>query len=55
MPTGEFFGHIDPNELSIKEKLGKGAGGQVFRAVHTRSGIELAIKSINVYEREKRH
>ncbi len=46
--------HIDFRDLEMGDVIGKGASGVVQRAVHKPSGLQLAIKLIGVYEKEKR-
>ena len=53
--TGNMYGFIDPEEIIIKEQIGYGSGGSVHLAIHEPSDTKLAIKSINVYDRDKRH
>jgi len=53
--TGERTSMILPNELEYGGILGQGNGGQVVRATHLPSGLPLAIKIINIFDKEKRH
>ena len=53
--TGQVWGNINPAEITIKGTLGAGAGGQVFRGFHSTTGMEVAVKTINAFEKEKRH
>jgi hypothetical protein len=52
--TGEKFGFIKPEEIEILEQIGIGAGGCVYKAKHLPSETLIVLKSINVYEKEKR-
>lgn len=53
--TGDTFGFINPDEISIKEQIGYGTGGSVHLAIHEPSDTKLAIKSVNIYDKDKRH
>jgi len=53
--TGEIFASIGPQDIEFFDIIGKGAAGVVQRAVHKQTGMQLAIKTINVYERDRRH
>lgn len=53
--TGEKFGFIRPQEIEVLEQIGMGTGGCVYKARHMPSETPLVVKSINIYEREKRH
>ena len=53
--TGENYGFINSEEIILKEQIGYGAGGSVHLAIHEPSGTQLAIKSLNIYDKEKRH
>ena len=55
LTTGEFFGTFNPQDLRYIGELGRGACGLVLRALHVPSGVEFAVKSINVYEKDRRH
>mmetsp|Transcript_3975 Transcript_3975/g.6970 ORF Transcript_3975/g.6970 Transcript_3975/m.6970 type:complete len:630 (-) Transcript_3975:247-2136(-) len=47
--------HIESlDEIKELEQLGVGAGGRVFRAEHSVTGTQLAVKVINVYDERKR-
>lgn len=52
--TGENYGFINSEEIIFKEQIGYGSGGSVHFAIHEPSGTQLAIKSLNVYDKEKR-
>ena len=52
--TGEFILNISSDEFDIKEKLGTGASGNVYKALHKPSGKYMALKSINVFDQAKR-
>eukprot|EP00829_Urostomides_striatus_P017094 TRINITY_DN5801_c0_g1_i1.p1 TRINITY_DN5801_c0_g1~~TRINITY_DN5801_c0_g1_i1.p1 ORF type:complete len:138 (+),score=25.47 TRINITY_DN5801_c0_g1_i1:33-446(+) len=53
--TGEMFSSLGPEDIELYDVLGKGAAGVVMRALHKPTGNMLAIKTINVYERDRRH
>ena len=47
---------IRPQDLEYDENiLGKGNGGVVRKAIYKPQNIPIAVKIINVYDREKRH
>ena len=46
---------ILPQDVDYKEEIGSGNGGVVKKAVHKSTGMHLAIKIINVYDKGKRH
>ena len=46
---------LNPEELEYGEYIGQGRRGVVYSAVHITSGTSLAIKTINIYDRDKRH
>jgi serine/threonine protein kinase len=52
--TGQFVSVVDPNDFEIGEYVGAGASGSVHLAVYKPSGLTLAIKSINIYDKDKR-
>ena len=43
------------DELQMMEVLGHGAGGVVNKACHRPTGINVAVKSIDVLDNDKRH
>lgn len=50
-----YLSNIDAKDLEInKNILGKGASGFVHQAIHKPTGTVLALKSINIYDKEKR-
>mmetsp|Transcript_6102 Transcript_6102/g.10357 ORF Transcript_6102/g.10357 Transcript_6102/m.10357 type:complete len:256 (+) Transcript_6102:339-1106(+) len=53
--TGERNSMILPNDIKYLEEIGSGNGGVVQKAEHRQTGIFLAIKIINVYDKNKRH
>lgn len=53
--TGDTFGFINPEEIIIKQQIGYGTGGSVHLAIHEPSDTKLAIKSVNIYDKDKRH
>ena len=46
---------IFPNDIAYGELLGSGNGGIVKKAIHKQTGMPLAVKIINVYDKGKRH
>lgn len=47
--------NIDAKDLEItKDMLGRGASGSVHKAIHIPSGTLIALKSINIYDKDKR-
>ena len=53
--TGERNQMILPQDVQYEEDLGSGNGGIVKKAVLKSTGMPLAIKIINVYDKGKRH
>ena len=53
--TGERNQMILPQDVHYQEEIGSGNGGVVKKAVHKSTGMPLAIKIINVYDKGKRH
>ena len=54
--SGQMWSNIHPNDLQYQPCiLGKGNGGVVRKAVHVPTNQPVAVKIINVYDREKRH
>ena len=49
------MGNLAKEDLEIQEAIGNGASGYVYKAVHKPSGRLLAIKSINAFDKGKRH
>lgn len=53
--NSQYLSNIDAKDLDIcKSMLGKGASGFVHKAIHKPTGTVLALKSINIYDKEKR-
>jgi len=52
--TGEYILNICSDDFEMKEKVGTGASGHVYRALHIPTGRYVAIKSINVFDQAKR-
>ncbi|CAI2373339.1 unnamed protein product [Moneuplotes crassus] len=52
--TGDIIVSISPDDFEMVEKLGIGASGHVYKALHKPSGEYMAIKSINVFDQAKR-
>ena len=54
--TGQIIvGNLTKDDLEIYEPIGNGASGYVYRALHKPTGKFVALKSINAYDKEKRH
>lgn len=53
--TGEDYGFFNSEEIILKEQIGYGTGGSVHLAIHEPSDTKLAVKSLNVYDSDKRH
>ncbi|CDW78251.1 mitogen-activated protein kinase kinase 6-like [Stylonychia lemnae] len=54
--TGQIIvGNLAKEDLDIQEVIGNGASGYVYKALHKPSGRYLAIKSINAFDKGKRH
>lgn len=45
---------IKPEELKMGEYLGRGSAAIVQQAIHIPTGSQLAVKQINIYDKEKR-
>ena len=52
--TGQFVSVVDPNDFELGEYIGAGASGKVHLARYKPSGVQVAIKSINIYDKNKR-
>lgn len=53
--TKQFVTNLDAMDLEInKDILGKGCSGFVHKAVHRPTGILMALKSINIYDKDRR-
>ncbi len=52
--TGQFVSVVDPNDFELGEYVGAGASGKVHIAKYKPTGITVAIKSINIYDKIKR-
>ena len=51
----KYLSNIDAKDLEIqKNMLGKGASGFVHKAIHIPTGTVMALKSINLCDKEKR-
>jgi serine/threonine protein kinase len=54
--TGEIIvGSLVKTDLVLGEILGNGASGYVYAALHKPTGKQVALKSINVHDKGKRH
>lgn len=45
---------VDPNDFEVGDFIGAGASGSVYLAKYKPNGLTLAIKSINIYDKDKR-
>lgn len=52
--TGQFVSVVDPNDFELGDYVGAGASGKVYLAKYKPSGVTVAIKSINIYDKNKR-
>ena len=48
------LGNVDPYSLLYGQVLGRGASSYVQRAVHSPTGVVLALKVISIYDKAKR-
>lgn len=55
MKDGEKRFNVDPKELRIGEVIGRGASSCVRKAVHVPTGTAIALKTINICDRGRRH
>jgi len=46
---------IQPSEIEYQDILGQGNGGMVHKAIYKTSSLPLAIKTINILDKDKRH
>ena len=54
--TGQLIvGNLMKEDLEMKEVIGNGASGYVYKAIHKPTGKVLALKSINAFDKPKRH
>lgn len=47
---------ICQQDIEVKEMIGSGSAGKVYKGVYTKNGetILVAVKSVNIYEKQKR-
>jgi mitogen-activated protein kinase kinase len=50
-----IVGNLEKEDLEIKEIIGNGACGYVYKAIHKPTGKAMALKSINAFDKGKRH
>lgn len=56
LTSNQKLAMIRPQDLEYDEAvLGKGNGGVVRKAMYKPANLPLAVKVINVYDKEKRH
>eukprot|EP00347_Sterkiella_histriomuscorum_P002098 403369481 len=56
LSTGQIIvGNLAKEDLEMKEVIGNGASGYVYKAIYKPRGRVLAIKSINAFDKGKRH
>jgi serine/threonine protein kinase len=54
--TGQMLvGNLSKEDLDMREVIGNGASGYVYKAIHKPTGRVLALKSINAHDKPKRH
>mmetsp|Transcript_10651 Transcript_10651/g.14349 ORF Transcript_10651/g.14349 Transcript_10651/m.14349 type:complete len:94 (+) Transcript_10651:407-688(+) len=53
--TGERYQRVVADDITYGEMLGQGNGGKVVAGLHKASGIRVAVKVINLYDKDKRH
>ena len=52
--TGEITYTISPEDIEMGEPIGNGASGSVYKAILKNKNIPIAVKSINIYDDNKR-
>lgn len=52
--TGEITYTISPEDIEMGESIGNGASGSVYKAILKNKNIPIAVKSINIYDDNKR-
>ena len=52
--TGEITYTITPEDIEIEKPIGNGASGNVYKAILKNKNIPIAVKSINIYDDNKR-
>ena len=56
LKTGDVIvGRLVKSDLVVGETIGNGASGHVYAALHKPTGKQVALKSINVHDKNKRH
>ena len=56
LSSGQFIvGNLQKEDLEIQQVIGNGACGYVYKAIHKPTGKSLALKSINAFDKPKRH
>jgi serine/threonine protein kinase len=45
---------VDPSDFQVGDFIGAGASGSVYLAKYIPNGVTVAIKSINIYDKDKR-
>ena len=46
--------NVSQEDVQMKEVLGKGSAGTVYRANYKKTGAEVAVKVVNIFEKDKR-
>jgi serine/threonine protein kinase len=52
--TGQLVSVVNPNDFQVGDFIGSGASGSVYLAKYIPTGLTVAIKSINIYDKDKR-
>jgi serine/threonine protein kinase len=50
-----IVGNLSIDDLELKEVIGNGASGYVYKAIHLPTSRVIALKSINSFDHNKRH
>jgi len=50
-----IVGNLTEEDLEYGDVLGNGASGYVYLATYKPTGLQMALKSINVFDQGKRH
>lgn len=55
MQTGQRHEPVKKDDISTGPILGRGNGGYVYRGIHKQSGTPMAVKCINLFNKDQRH